>query len=377
MTFNGFHCISNVKFRQSGYIFMSQRYIPVLLLAAFLAGCGGNPFYEPAEETPVDPGPVTPVVPGEPPAALPGTTAPTTSKAITRYEERNTPQAGNGYAESITYNGDNGGPDTFTVDNLAFDGANTFTRNGPVPSLGAYTVYEAAGVVLDPQSGATINQFEHRLIAGKGAHTSFQIVRTGSYVGYGFGGFVLMRDASGVVLPDGTQGSGQAAYRGRYAGLRDFDGRSGLQLTDGDMTVDIDFRDFNKGDAVKGEIFNRRIMDLNGTDITASVLAQMDIQYNPGNVGPPLSALPVMTFKVGPGAIDANGEIRGNLGSFVVDYRPQNPTETAFEVGNYYAIVSGPDAVGQEVVGIFVVESPTPNRGGVTTRETGGFILVR
>ncbi|MFZ1468761.1 MAG: hypothetical protein WAT09_07235 [Paracoccaceae bacterium] len=348
---------------------MSQRFTAVLLLTTFIAGCGGNPFAPDRE-----PGTGTNEDDTGLPTQLPGTTTPTASKAITRYEDRNDAN-GNGYAENITLNTDG----SFSVDNLGFDGANAFTTSAAKPTLGPFGVYEAAPVVTDPKTGNPIQQFEHRLIAGKSnsGRTGFTIVRTGAYESYGFGGFLMSRDATGVTLPDGTDGSGQATYSGKYGGVRDFDGAPGLQLTDGDMTVDIDFKDFNRGDAVKGVVRNRHIYDLAGNDITGNVLAAMDAKYDPDDVAAASVALPVLTFDVGPGAIDANGEIRGVLGSRITDYRGTDPQRIIFEAGNYYAIVSGPDAAGQEIVGIIVVESENPYLGNVTARETGGFILYR
>jgi hypothetical protein len=127
---------------------------------------------------------------------------------------------------------------------------------------------------------------------------------------------------------------------------------------------------------VQGTISNRRILDLNGTDITAQVLTAMDLRYDPDDEAPDLTQLPTLRFRVGPNAIDANGEIRGFLDSTVVDYRSDGPPSViTYETGNYYAIVAGPNA--DEVVGIIVIESLDPAFTNVTVRETGGFILYR
>lgn len=344
---------------------MARRILLSLATLAVIAGCGGNPLLEDEE-------PETPVTPTNPVEPLPGTGNPTADASIRRYEERDETN-GNGYAEAITYDA---GSDTFSVDNLGFDGANAYSRGTAVASLGPYRVYEAAPIVTDPQSGLPIQQFDHRLLAGvsDSGRTSFAIVRTGAYVGYGFGGFLMTRDG-GVDMPT----TGQATYSGAYAGVRDFNGAAGMELTDGQMTVDIDFEDFNAGDAVKGVVYNRHIYDLDGNDITGAVLTQMNAKYDPDDDVADMTALPTITFNVGPGVIDTNGEIRGALGNHIVDYRGGVPgTVIPFETGNYYAIVSGPDAVGQEVVGIIVVTSEDPAfASGVTARETGGFILYR
>ena len=85
----------------------------------------------------------------------------------------------------------------------------------------------------------------------------------------------------------------------------------------------------------------------------------------------PLTKLPVLTFSVRPGVMDANGEIAGGIGSY---YNDGGAAET-FETGEYYAIVAGED--GSEVVGVIVVTADDPRFDGVTVRESGGFILYR
>lgn len=342
---------------------MNWRVVAALAAGLAVASCGGNPFITtPEPETPAPPEDDDSV------AELPGTTTPSAATPISRYEARDE-ATGSGYAENITFDPDT---NTFTVDNLGFDGANsysqrTFTGTPLATRLGQYRVYEAAAVVNDPLTGLPIPQFSHRLLAGvsRSGDTEFALVRTGAYVGYGFGGFILKRNVA-VTLPT----TGQAGYSGNYAGIRDFQGRGGLEYTTGDMTMAIDFEDFNDGDAVQGRIFNRRIFDINGNDITRQVLDAWendpDTEYNQGN------ALPTLLFEVGPGVIDANGELNGNLGSTV---ELADGTLETYEAGNYYAIVAGEDA--DEVVGIIVVTSTDPRYDTVTARETGGFILYR
>jgi hypothetical protein len=328
---------------------------PLALL--LLAACDGNPFL---------------VEPEPDPEELPGTENPSPNRGIIRVEPRGeagSETEGNGFAEGFTYDA---GTDTYTVDNLGFDGANAYERGTQVASLGSYNVYEATATEIDPQTGVAIPQFQHRMVAGvsTSGRTEFAIVRTGAYRGYGFGGFVLKRN-DGVTLPT-TQ---QAAYSGDYAAVRDFNGVGGLEYATGDMTIAIDFEDFNAGDAVRGQVTNRQVFDINGNNITSTILAAMDEKFDPDGVAGASTELPTLNFKVGPGVIDANGEIRGFLESAVVDYAGTRPQVVVYEEGNYYAIVSGPDA--DEVVGIIVVEAEDPRLDGVTVRETGGFILYR
>lgn len=335
-----------------------MRVLVALTVSSFLAGCGGNPFLDPAE----DPGGTS----DNPVDELPGTDTPSASRGIVRYEDVDD-GTGNGYAQSVTYDV---GTDTFEVDNLGFDGANAYTRSATEPSAYPFGLYESATVVTDPVSGNPIPQFVHRLVGGDSGKTSFAIVRTGAYTSYGFGGFVLQREG-GVTLPT----TGQAVFNGDYAGLRDFNGKPGLEVTSGTTQVAIDFEDFNAGDAVQGTISNRRIYDLNGADITATIVDSINAKYNPDGTGLDIANLPVLNFRVGPGAIDANGEIRGFLDSWVGDYRGGKSGTTTFETGNYYAIVAGdtPD----EVVGVIVVEGEDPLCDNCTARETGGFIAYR
>jgi hypothetical protein len=340
-----------------------------LVAALVLAGCGGNPFTIDRDED------------GNGPEGTDGTPNATASRPIFRVEERVDTGAnlGNGYAERFIYDAVN---DTFTVDNLAFDGANVYSRSVIQPSLGPFEVYEATVTETDSVTGAVINQFVYRGVQGRSTNvvgtqpsTRFAVVRTGSYTGYGFGGFIYER-TGGFTLPP----SGQAGYTGRYAGLRDFNGVGGLQYVEGDMTAAIDFEDFNDsngliGDGVQGEVTNRVYRDLNGNNITANVLGALnqDIQNtNPG--APLLTELPVLRFKVGPGLISQNGEIAGEVDSNYFDGRS---VET-YEDGKYYIIVSDtPTIPAGELVGIVVVEGPLPLVDGATFRETGGFILYR
>ena len=74
------------------------------------------------EETETDP--VVPIVSSV--STLPGTENPTSASAIFRSEARSDSggSVGNGYARGFVYNSD---ADTFTVDNVAFDGDSPYT----------------------------------------------------------------------------------------------------------------------------------------------------------------------------------------------------------------------------------------------------------
>lgn len=340
-----------------------------LVALLVLAGCGGNPF---GIDRDVD---------GDGPVGTDGTENASPNGAIRRVEERVDTGAnlGNGYAEQFIYNAAN---DTFTVDNLAFDGANVYARSAVQPSLGPFEVYEATVTETDSVTGAVINQFIYRGVQGRSTNlvngqpsARFAVVRTGSYAGYGFGGFIYERSGRFTLPP-----TGQAGYTGRYAGLRDFNGVSGLQYVEGAMTAAIDFEDFNDsngliGDGVIGSVTNRIYRDLNGNDISVNVLAALNQDIQADSPGAPLLPdIPVLTFKVGPGLISQNGEIAGELESTYFD----GQGVATYEEGNYYIIVSDtPTIPAGELVGVIVVEGELPLVDGATFRETGGFILYR
>jgi hypothetical protein len=352
-----------------------------------LAACDGNPFLG---TPPTSEGGGTTGNPSV--STLPGTTDPTTTGSITRFEEHgkgpnsssngdgtasgtgSAPDVlGNGFAfrdGKIRYNAED---DTFAVDNLAFDGGNVYTRSPAFqtslagPDVGPAKFYEGPATVRDNQTGELIDQFSYRALYGESTsgQSHFAIVRTGAYVPYGFGGFIYNR-VGGVGLPELEPGSNQAIYKGAYAGLRDFDGQSGLQVTSGEMTMQIDYNDFNPEESgldmasgVTGFVDNRKVFDLNGNDITAQVIAEINADKSLT-----LTALPSINLFTGPGFMDANGETEGYVDNFL--------DGKEFEAGKYYAVLSGSKA--DEVVGIIVVNSKI---GTYTARETGGFILYR
>jgi len=340
-------------------------YKTMMMACLLLAACDGNPFV--TEEPVTDPGTdggggivSDRVLP-------PGTTSPSRSTSIFRREptEEDGGAVGDGYVADVAYDS---GTDTFTVDGLAFDGGNVYSRDDRVGSLGPFAVYEAASTYADDVTGTPISQFGHRALYGvsTSGNTEFAVVRTGAYVPYGYGGFVYQRNGT-VTLPT----SGQAHYEGDYAAVRDFSGTGGIEYSDGDMVINIDFNDFNEGAAVAGQVTNRAIYDINGTDITSDVIDALNVD-NESN----LTVLPTLVFSVGPNALDANGELTGELTS---SFTGSDGAAVAYEEGNYYAVISGDATAGgeDEIVGVIVVEATDPRYEGVTVRETGGFILYR
>ena len=339
-----------------------------------LSACGGNPFPGPLPPPP-------PPVPGNVSVSdLPGTTNPTATGDISRSEAKDkgpggSSVPGNGFAQGFSYDP---AADTFTVDNLAFDGGNVYQRDPKVPTKGPAKVYSGSGTFPDTVTGTPINQFSYRALYGvsNSGKASFAIVRTGAYQGYGFGGFIYGR-TGGVTLPT----TGQANYAGAYAGLRDFNGGgsvgSKLQYTTATMSMSIDFNDFNaassstsNGAGIKGTLSNRHVFNLAGVDVTNAVLAEINADKNPDF---PLGGgvLPTLVFDVGPGVLDNNGEAEGGIGNTIL----VSGAVTPLERGKYYAVIAGDATAGtEEVAGVIVVEATYSNG---TARETGGFILYR
>ena len=335
----------------------------LICAAALLSACGGNPFL-------VDGTTDTPD----------GTTGTgnTANSPIVRAETKGTgtgPDAGNGYATGIELVDPDPlteGDETFVVDGLAFDGENVFQRGTALATLGdapvPFQVYEGAESVTD-DVGNEIDQFVYRAVYGVSAtgKTNFAIVRTGSFVNYGFGGFVYQRNGA-VTLPT----TGQAGYNGHYAGLRDFNNATGLEYVSGTMSMAVDFRDFNDGAGIQGMVQNRAIYDIDGADITGEVIDALNSKLETTDT--PLTSLPVLFFSVGPGVLKPSGEVDGSVSSGYV----QGGTLQEFEAGKFYALMADTEGGNaNEVVGIIRVEAPDPrsSNGGVTVRETGGFIL--
>lgn len=360
------------------------RLLTAASVLAFLSACGdGQPFFDEdvtEEETDAGDGATdgdgiegdgdVDASDGVDGAALPpGTTEPNDDDGIVRYEARNA-QGGGRVVSPVSYDADS---DTFSVDNLAFDGLNTYQRGTDISQMGGYAVYEADVAVADFLDGDSVDQIvPYRAILGMSRNsvtggsgdakprTSFAIVRTGGYTDYGFGGFVYEREG-GVVLPDG----GQASFSGDYAGIRVFQGRGGLEYTRGDMVIDVDFDDFDTTEGVQGVIYNREAFEADGTPIDSGTGA--------GEL-----PLPAVTFVVNDGAgggIDDNGELTGGVSSSTTI----DGALTTYETGTYYAVVAGdltdPDD-GGEITGIVVMDSTDP-RDGAAVQETGGFILYR
>ncbi|MEW9918878.1 hypothetical protein AB2B41_04655 [Marimonas sp. MJW-29] len=338
-----------------------------LVLCTFLVGCGsgeapfGGDATQDPDATPEDGGTID-----SDRSIPPGTASPSPDTTIFRKEAQDG-TSGNGFAEGVRYNSED---DTFTVDNLPFDGGDDtpYIRGVAVGSLGDYAVYEAVDTYPDSLNGSTISQFRHRAIYGvsRSGNTEFAIIRTGDYVNYGFGGFVYERNGT-VSLPT----TGQALYDGKGAGLRDYTNRGGLEYSTSDVQIAIDFDDFNADTgrfegAVDGFVFNRRVFDLAGNEITNDIIGRINAGNNAS-----LTAIPTAVFTISTNALDNNGEIVGTLGS---RFANNSGNAVTYETGQYYGIISGDEA--EELVGIIVLES-TVDPSAESVRDTTGFVIYR
>lgn len=336
-----------------------------LVMAGFVGACAGTTGKDnPHQDDPDDTTTTTEDTTTPTRTMPPGTPNPSARRSIIRYEPVNQAN-GSGIAEGFEYDP---ATDTFNVDNLPFDGDNVYQRTNLAGTdleamIGPFRVYENENFVTDPVNGDVTTQFQHKALHAVSAsgQSEFAIVRTGAYAGYGFGGFMYTRNGR-VTLPS----SGFAHYTGDYAGLRDFDGIGGIEYVTGSAEMTIDFNDFNDGYAVDGQIFDRRVFDENGNDITARVLTALSTEHNVT-----FNGLPVIEFVIS-NALDENGEMLGNV---VSQYTNSNGAIDQLETGEFYGIVSGAGA--DEVVGIIVVTSDDPRFDDVTVRETGGFVVTR
>ena len=379
-----------------------------LALMALLAACGdGQPLFD-TDEAEQNGGtggvPFEPVEPDEveePEDVLnSGTVAPPLRGVlanrgdILRAERPN--ENGGGATSLFSYNGND---DIFIVDGIAFDGLNQYQRFDPRPQLGNVAVYRGEAVVDDfltltgetspNQVGQIVPYFAlydvSDRVVGEGTdsesfRTSFAIIRTGGYTDNGFGTFAYQR-AGDVVLPT----AGQATFSGTYAGLRTNDTFSANQLdasddldgdviTSGDITVAIDFDDFNGVPGIQGNLTGRRAFNQFGQELEVN----RDIRTSAGSLrAVQLPDLPFIIRNTGT-TISANGEIGGNVSNTIID---RDGTIREYETGTYAGILAGDltDANdGGEIVGILVFEAEDSRfESGVVTTETGGFIATR
>ncbi|SDW26679.1 hypothetical protein [Litoreibacter albidus] len=260
------------------------------------------------------------------------------------------------------------GTGTITINNLPFDGVSS--------EGGAYT--PRPGVVLPngevyqntPNSSAEDQYYAVVLTSpttGTGALVG--AVATNAYRGSGYGGAYASRP-EGAKLPPTQAATYQ--YTGTYNGIRvlrqqeDIGATNAIQLTTGKAEINIDLQDFDLTGAIRGQIIDRRLFDLDGNEISVAGRGLGRIGLVITNLNP--DTLMTESDSTNPGTTNT-----------------RNLDNSFAQTGTWNGMVSGPN--GEEVAGFLVVEGQLsdfdPNydsdttRDPVTGRETGGFITSR
>ncbi|EPX79997.1 hypothetical protein [Litoreibacter arenae] len=273
-------------------------------------------------------------------------------------------------ANSFVFNpGATPGTGTISINNLPFDGVSSqggeYTpRPGVVLPNG--TLYEnnpqrrPDGSLIEDQYFAVV------LTSPNNTGTLVGTVATNTYVdaNRSFGGAYASRTDRG--LP-GTRPASYV-YEGSYNGLRivrqvalpgqptNFANNT-VQATTGDAEILLDMQDFDLTGAIRGDIINRQLFDLNGNPLGA------------------LSPVQLIVTDLDPDTL------KTTEGQAIV----QNRNTTTSQSGEWTGLMAGPN--GEEVAGFLLLEGllddADPNfdtnlgNNAVTGRETGGFIASR
>ncbi|MEP5374358.1 MAG: hypothetical protein ABJQ14_01035, partial [Hyphomicrobiales bacterium] len=104
---------------------------------------------------------------------LDGTEEPSSSASIERYD-------GDQEVSLVSYDEST---DVFTVNNLPFDGSGAYDRDDIILSVNGFNVYEN-------NNDTPIREYKALHSSSTSGKTSVSIVKTGSYIDHGFGGFV-------------------------------------------------------------------------------------------------------------------------------------------------------------------------------------------
>ncbi len=166
----------------------------------------------------------------------------------------------------LTVTFDPGGPgtgdDVLTITGLPFDddpGAAVYAFD---QTVNGFNVYENT----DP---ATFNQYLAIYQPSAGGEVEAGAVGVAGYNDFGYGGTYMLVNSAASGLP----AAGLVEYTGSVAGVMTYDGSGALDLTRGDLTMEVDFTDSK----IKGFVTGRMIVGggalfdlvLNDTDIVA------------------------------------------------------------------------------------------------------------
>lgn len=220
--------------------------------------------------------------------------------------------------------------DTISINNLPFDLAGTYVR---YPSLdrNGFKAYLDNTVAPGAKTYVALYNATANVQAG--------VVATGNYLNYGYGG-QMFGNAQTVSFP----ATGQAHYAGTYAGIRVYEG-GGLGFSDGQVSMDVDFNDFDTIGAIDTYVSNRNAYDSSGALI---------------GVLPDLSGTTT--------SFNGNRIKQTSMTELF-------PGGTTGSVGTLDGIFGGNS--GTEIAGVIVLTGPDPLSPGQNTKETGAFLLLR
>ncbi len=206
-----------------------KRAILAVMVTGALSACGGdgtNPFDDPVKVTDPGTGETEELSPLDP-----NTSA--DSKFLFDPENRLT-------MNSVEYDAAN---DQLVINNLPFD--------GPDGHYDRYGNHNGADFYASQQT-ATTGQIQHYAVYVKSGDMAAFAAAGADWVDVGYGGANVRRES--FAFPGGV---GEYVYLGTYAGLRTYDGGTGLDLVTGDARLLLDILDFDPQGGIQGAITGR------------------------------------------------------------------------------------------------------------------------
>ena len=281
---------------------MTRLLVIVFLPVFFLSACGGgsNPF-EPDENVTVES--------GDDSESL-DTADPTTVNSLFAFA----PEEGL-TLNDVEYDAEN---DELVVNNLPFDGPE-----------GRYDLLRQNGVtgIYQSRRTATTGQIDHYAVFIPGDDVR-AAAALGDWGDFGFGGANVKRDT--YELPSGV---GEYVYLGTYAGLRNKDDRTGIELVQGDARLLLDVLDLDPDGNIQGSIIGE-VTDRTRT--TTGGAARAD--------------LPSIVLK----RVSFDNQTGTFTGGEAVTLNPDDGSN--IDSGQYQGFIGGPN--GNEMAASVVIEGP-------------------
>ena len=229
------------------------------------------------------------------------------------------------------------GSDTLTINNIPFDDPeNAYKRIQTETFANGFNAYES-----DPAPGS--NEIQYFAVFRRSDSGQSQVAAAGTtaYVQFGYGGAGAQRLGANPTLPT----TGIYSYNGEYAAVRTTldAGPGGSNLAEfvtGDVTMRVDYGDFDDTGTVGGTVGNRRLYDTTGTQI-----GTLD-----GFISMQDSTIDFETQTI----------VSATVTEFVGG--------TATRSGSWEGVFAGPN--GEEIAGVLFVE-------GDDVREVGGFVTTQ